>query len=514
VGNDKLVENAPPIGTKGWAGPADNVGRRALIARRQARWRPAWGVLGALVIAGSCVPIAANASATSPQWAPGTVSAPGTMRSAGAGCASGTVCVTVDPDTAVGNADFVAQGFLKGIDSSTPPALVSALAPRSWVVGGTGDDFRTARSNGASVTELLSDLWYDSQPAASRQTPWANFTTYTAWVRRTATAQLANGTTPDYWEIQNEPDGLYGTFRPATVAQALEQYRIATTTIRSVDPTAKFVGPGTISPLPSKLSVLDMPTFLNYVAANNLPLDAVSWHEVSHLGPGVVLSNIARVRFMLAAHPRLAHLPIFINEYQTDLNHLIPGWSVEWISLLESAGIAQAGRACWHDIDVAGKSIAECSEGGLDGLVQPGSGKPEDLYWLYLAYAQMGGVRLATSSSSPTVSAFATIDRSTGTLRVLVGRHVSCTPAVRISCTQPTAPAPAPIPITLRVLQPSGYSTAVVSVTRIPNVAGPMLPPGPEAVPQLQTIANLTVPLHGGAGIQDGDAYSVTLSLH
>jgi len=437
-----------------------------------------------------------------------------------AGACASTVCLTVNSADTRGPATLIAQGFLHG-DDTTSSERVANLHPTSWVVGIDPTGFASARANGATTTLVLSDLWYQDGPLNPVIPPWRDFSAYASWVQQTVAGLVKSGQAPDYWEVQNEPDGAYGDFPPASIAQSLEQFKIAVQNIRAADPSAKIVGPGVISPFAANGRGLDLQTFLRYVQANNLPLDAISWHEVGdvswHIGgdpqPNGMVSHVAAIRAFLAPYPRLEALPIFINEYSAAPNHLIPGWGVGWIAAAEASGVAEATRSCWHEDDSQGKMVADCYDGSLDGLFQPGSGDPQDLYWVDRFYAEMTGLRLASSSTDGTVSVFSTLDSSSNTLRVLVGRHVSCTAAVRTECDEPVSDTPGPVPTTLQIALPASYSSAVVTVTRIGNVVGPMYPTIITAA-TLMSGSTLNIPIGTTTGgLADGDAYSVTLRL-
>jgi len=439
-------------------------------------------------------------------WAPPTSPVQATATPS---CTAGSPCVTVDATRILGPVDLVAQGFLLGVAPSSDPATITALRPTSWRLAGDATNYAVARASGATVTEILSNQWPGTQG------PWDDWSGYAQWVRQTVTASISSGEVPDYWEIQNEPDSMIGNQPVETTAQALYQYQLASSVIRSVDPLAKIEGPSLLGYFDTPgQSTVDMATFLAFVNAHQLPLDALSWHEV--IGPAVerspaaVVSDVRRARALLSQYPAYAGVPIFINEYSPKDTHLIPGWAVGWMDSLEAAGVAEATVGCWHELDASARMISECAEGGLDGLLQPGSGQPQDLYWVHSAYAQMTGERVATSSTDPNISAYATYDAAAGTIQVLIGRHVSCTRAVRTECSQPASATPAPEPVTLRVKAPTGWTVLDASSQRIPNVPGPMASP-PSTDHGLFLAPQISIPLAGGR-FADGDAYALKLT--
>jgi len=123
----------------------------------------------------------------------------------------------------------------------------------------------------------------------------------------------------------------------------------------------------------------------------------------------------------------------------------------------------------------------------------------------------MTGDRVATTSTDPNVSAYATYDPTTGTIAVLVGRHASCTAAVRVDCTEPASATPPPEPVVVQIRTPRGWVAASVETSQIANTPGPQAPP--VAVPAgVLPASQLDIPLGGSTGFVDGDAYGITVS--
>ena len=411
------------------------------------------------------------------------------------------VCVTVDTARPLGPARLVAQGFIHGVDATTSSALLSVLHPQSWLFEQNEAAYGAARAQNATVTDILSDDWYRATYTPGRLSgvpPWADWKAYGQWVQAYVRSTLADHHV-DYWDIQNEPDGPIDGVQP-TVNQALLEFAVAAGAIRSVDPSARLMGPSLSAFNDRSGPTLDLSTFLAYVAAQHIRVDAISWHEVGARvsasenppDPQSVIIDVARMRALLAAHPAVGSPALVINEYASVGTHLIPGWAVGWISALEQAGVSAANRACWSRPPAIPN---ECFDGGLDGLLVPGSGRPAAVYWVHAAYAQMTGERLPTASPDATVSAFATERGST--VRILVGRHVSCSVTNQGSCA-PSAPVP-PAKVTLR----GSWRTVRVSVQRIPASAGAMASP---PVMTFVTTGPIVLP-----AVADGDAYLVTL---
>jgi hypothetical protein len=435
-------------------------------------------------------------------------------------CQGGQQCLEIHADQLLGPARAVAEGFTYGVGTTDNSTMIPALHPRSWLAQPGTSAFTEARSNGALITTVVSDAWFDSTYSAQQGTglaPWDHLATYSAWVRNYVATVVASGQAPYYWEIQNEPDGYFGKKLRATPAQALAEFKVGVAAIRSVLPAAKIVGPGISAFNDRPSSTLDLRTFLDFVAAQHIHLDAVSWHEVgaranpiySTPDPQSVVTDVARVRGLLAARPSIGHPSIVINEYGSAAEHAIPGQTVGWITALEQANVDQADRACWHSPNVYGQNYSECAQGSLDGLLLGGTGfLPEAVYSVHSAYAAMTGQRVATSSTDPFISAFATRDDSAGAVKVLVGSHATCTPAVRVDCHQ-QSPTPPPAAVVLQLDVPWTATPATLEIDRIPNQTGVLLAATPVSV-QLVTVGPgpIQVPIDGFA---DGEAYVVTL---
>jgi hypothetical protein len=369
------------------------------------------------------------------------------------------------------------------------------------------------------VISQISVAWYATtyNPATDRaQAPWADWGAYYRFVQQLVRTALTHNQPVGYWEVQSEPDGMYPKVGRPTVAQTLEQFRVASAAIESVDPNAKILGPSLSAYNERPGPTLDLSTFLDYVAARHLRLDAVSWHEVGARvspadnppDPESVVIDVARARRLIAARPGLGHPDIVISEYTSPENHLIPGWNVGWIEAIERAGVSSADRSCWHGPDLTGQWVAECNEGGLDGLFIPNSGLPQALYWVHRAYAGMTGNRVATSSSDGSVSAIATSGGPS--VDVLVGRHVTCTPEIRVDCPSTSPKTPAPVDVEVDVTLPWSGGQAFAEVQRIPNLPGVLPAPLPvayEAAPVAGGVAHVLL-----SGFVDGDAYQISLS--
>jgi hypothetical protein len=437
------------------------------------------------------------------------------------------ICVDVRADTPQAVERLSAQGFIHGVDGSDYSALVDSLHARSWLFSDGEAGYNAGLRQGATLTLLLSASWDQATYSSALQgptPPWNDWGAYARFIANTVRSVRARGVHVDYWEVENEPDGRYDRTDTAGISpmNALEEFDVAQAAVRSVDPTAKVVGPNlaAFNDQAQGTTSLDLTTFLNYVVAHHIRLDAISWHEVGRRAnpvdnprdPESIVIDVSKVRQMIAARPSLGHPAILINEYGSEWTRMVPGWNVAWIEAVERSGVNGANRACWHQDDVSGHYVSDCGHGGVDGLFLPGSGLPQAPYWVHRAYADMTGLRVATASNDGAVTGLAASDDGQRTLRVLVGRHQSCDPTVHNICGEPTSAVPAPADITLRVTLPPKWNatTATVTATRIPDVNGILLAPVPTIAQSISfgpRGGQLTLP-----GVIDGDAYSLTIS--
>jgi len=442
-------------------------------------------------------------------------------------CDSGNLCATIDSQSNQGAAELRAQGFLHGGIDASQQTTVAALHPSNWrlrVVSGDYGSYDRAVASGADVTLLLSDAWWSATYSASRGgalAPWSDWTQYRSWVHSYVSSILSTGRHPTFWDVQNEP-GHAGYLNALDTAswnsqRILDQFKIAYQEITALDPQAQVIGPSSASFYPTAASCLscvtqgvDLQTFLDYAVANNIKPAAVVWHEIeqslSDMGsmPVNMIDHIAQARRMLVAHG-LNSTEVFVNEYGAPWSHTIPGWSVGNITALEAANVDGANRSCWWTTAADGSTYSEC-EHGLDGLFNSTGDRLGD-YWVHSAYGGMNGTRLQTSTSESGLSVYSTRDDA-GVVKALVGRHEECSPLViTAGCTNGLVTQPAQ-PLTLSVTNATRSMRAVV--TRIPADGGPLAAPVPVSDTTVSPVGTtVVVPI---PGVNDGDAYSVTLT--
>jgi hypothetical protein len=471
----------------------------------------------------------------------------------------GAPCFVVDATVTRGAAVHRAQGFLHGIHDDSPnPTLVAALHPTAWrshISQEFWDDSK-GRYGGAS-TQLVTESYWESR--FRQWYPAEDWAAYEQFVRDQVTASNAQGWPVDYWDIFNEPGLSPATCRSGVCANALllEQVERTIDAGRSVDQDAAFVAPSTevfrptnpLGPLGVGRS-LDLTTLLDHLVANDVDLDALSWHEIwsgsneagAVASPRSIVAHVTAARQLIAARPQLGPMEIHINEWGTPQNRLVPGWNAGYITAIEDADVDRANRSCWgdnqpYDLDGDGTIEADNGQGQneqsvfydecfglhvgnqvrvLNGLFTL-QGQPQADYWVHRFYADMAGTRVATSADDDFASAFATRDDATETVRVMAGRHYSCTPAVNPHCVgspnvthhdvSRTTPPPAAGAMSVKWPYPSG--NVVVEVQRVPNVRGAVIAPTTVSTTTVAAVSGQSFEIALG-NVADGEAITVT----
>jgi hypothetical protein len=417
-----------------------------------------------------------------------------------------------------------AQGFVHGISNSAnghpgaspAAALLGALKPRWWRVQMNGDvaDDKFAQAQSTAVTAVVSDAWIHNQarPDGSVPTPWSNWEAYRGWVTRYVQGALFIGAHVDYWDIQNEPGDAHVFAlqdRPTvTAANLLQQYLVTYQAIKAADPQAHVIGPSLDAYRDrGQGSPLDLPTFLDFSVSHGLRFDALSWHENGDgTKPGDIVAHVAAARRLLQERPSLGQLPIFINEYGAQSTHLVPGWAVGYIAALEAANVDQANRSCWSLPNNGG---SECFGPTLDGLLTTDGAQPLGVYWVAVSYAGMAGRKLPVTTTSASLTGFATRQPATGAISLLLGRHVSCVAQTNPYCRQSPSATPglATALVTIKVGSQTPFKLTADQIPDLPapyptlaHLGGGVIKPAADGT--------ISFPLPGFA---DGEAYFITL---
>lgn len=288
-----------------------------------------------------------------------------------------------------------------GAQLDSPGGWVSGKYDRRW--NATRAQLLRTRALGGEFVLLAHDLWGADGYAISRF-PGDNgdWTDYDNFLTRLINDVRATGA-PVMWDLWNEPNITLFWNRPQ--AQYFELWRRTYQRVRAAFPTHLIVGP----------SLAGVPTtstgwwtqYLDFVKANNVVPDIISWHSL----PGDPVANVAAANSSLdsrgIAHPR----PYQINEYGAS-NEQNPGDGSWYIARLERAG-ADGLRANWASAGNLHNDL-----GNL--LVRNSAGKhlPKGEWWVYRFYASQTG-QIVSVTPSANYDAYATA--TTNAAKILVG---------------------------------------------------------------------------------------------
>ncbi|MFG1679344.1 ricin-type beta-trefoil lectin domain protein [Nonomuraea sp. NPDC049269] len=334
--------------------------------------------------------------------------------------------ITVDFSAGGGSPTYRAAGWIYGMteNASAPPDRfytdvkfrymraggAQLDSPGGWVSGkydrrwnSTRAQLLRTRSLGGEFILLVHDLWgADGYPISRFPGDNGDWTDYDNFLTRLINDVRATGATVQ-WDLWNEPNITLFWNRPQS--QYFELWRRAYQRIRAAFPTHLIVGPSCAC-VPSTTNPF-WNQYLDYVKANNVVPDIISWHSL----PGDPVANVAAADTTLNSrgipHPR----PYQINEYGAS-NEQNPGDGSWYIARLERAG-ADGLRANW-----AGGGNLHNDLGNLLVRNSAGEYQPKGEWWVYRFYgSQTGQIVSVTPSSS--YDAFAT--KAAGTVKILVG---------------------------------------------------------------------------------------------
>ncbi|NUT94036.1 MAG: beta-xylosidase [Saccharothrix sp.] len=288
-----------------------------------------------------------------------------------------------------------------GAQLDSPGGWVSGKYDRRW--NATRAQLLRTRALGGEFVLLPHDLWGADGYSISRfPGDNGNWTDYDAFLTRLFADVRATGA-PVQWDIWNEPNITIFWNRPQS--QYLELWRRTYQRIRTEFPNHLIVGPS-LAGVPST-SPGWWTQYLDFVRANNVVPDIISWHSL----PGDPVANVAAANSSLDSrgipHPR----PYQINEYGAS-NEQNPADGAWYIARLERAG-ADGLRANW----ASGGSLHN-DLGNL--LVRDSAGRhqPKGEWWVYKFYGSQTGL---TTSVTPSANYDAFATKDTGSAKVLVG---------------------------------------------------------------------------------------------
>jgi len=288
-----------------------------------------------------------------------------------------------------------------GAQLDSPGGWVSGLYQRRW--NATLAQARRTIALGGKFVILPHDLWgADGYPISRFPGDNGDWTDYDNFLTRLISDVRAAGITVE-WDIWNEPN--LSLFWNRSQAQYFELWRRTYQRLRAEFPSHLIVGP----------SCACVPTtsgawwgqYLDFVKANNVVPDIVSWHSL----PGDPVANVNAANTTLnsrgIAHPN----PYQINEYASS-SEQNPGDGSWYIARLERAG-ADGLRANWASAGNLHNDLANLLVRNSAGVHQP---KGE--WWAYRFYGSQTGL-ISSVTPSTAYDAFATKD--SGIAKILVG---------------------------------------------------------------------------------------------
>ena len=423
------------------------------------------------------------------------------------------------------------QGSLHGIAASTVDPVtmsyIDALEPKFWRTGKNyGYSFvndSLAPKHGTKLSFILHDPFLEYYGGADGIEPiitpgcdkatdpkcipsyadlkliWANYTDL--FMKSVVTNKLVI----EYIDILNEPDWIWDDI---TYEERYEIIRIAHDIIRAHSPSQKIVAPSA-----SDFNDQFVKGFIDYAAAHDMKVDAISWHEFHR--PEYVVGRAAKARAWIdaafAAKPSLKIDEIHINEWAGGRHHLIPGWTAGYLTFFEYVGINVSTRSCWYNTPT---EPGNCKF-GVGGLLTIDGKTPQHVYWVHHAYAKMSGDRLMPAGSVE-ASSLATVvmgsrNDSSSELRFIAGKY-SCGKN-GLWCKYNSSQAiDEKLPAADLRIDVTDYPFAArsveVEIERIPNeVPGPLLQPIKLPTIRMKVEGrDFSIPI---SGFQDGEVYSL-----
>jgi hypothetical protein len=312
------------------------------------------------------------------------------------------------------SASVLRHGYVHGFSDPTPGnpkaaalfAAAKALGAKTWRVSDP-DHLKFVAPLGVELTYVLMDGFANYDPDVK---PWSpDYSAWDGYVANAVKQNLAAGSPISAFDIWGEPP-----FSASNQAQILETYRRTYEIIRALDPKAKIVAPSVW-----EFNEAIVTAFLDMAVANGHVYDALCWHDFSE-SPRDLLAHAQRMRALISARPSLGQPELHVNEYSSELQHLVPAFNVAWLAVLEASGVNVANRACWDnaqdDLGVYGDCWA-----GIEGVYMRDGVTPQAAYHVLAPYGRLGTTRYSASSAHPRVAPLAGRDATSGKVRVFAG---------------------------------------------------------------------------------------------
>jgi len=352
--------------------------------------------------------------------------------------------VRVDLSEEVGLPTRRASGILYGLteDGASPPDVfltgigfrferaggAQLDSPGGWVAGryerrwasALAQYRRTVALDGEFII-LVHDLYGADGTAIDR---WpgdgGNFSDFERFLDRLIEDVGAAGLIPQ-WDLWNEPD--LDLFWARSSEQFRGAWRLAYRKVRARFPEATIVGPSTAGE-PSETDEW-WNAYLDFVAANDVVPDILSWHEIGGRAHGQdPVASRSAVERMLAA--RGLHVRGYqVNEY-AEASQQNPGQSAWFVARLERARV-DGLRANWGKGPELHDNLASLLAHSPDGYAPLGD------WFTYHSYAGQRGVVVA-SEPDGAFDVFATrLINNNRQARLLLGNHGGMTGPVAVN---------------------------------------------------------------------------------
>jgi hypothetical protein len=318
--------------------------------------------------------------------------------------------MTVDMAAYGGTPTYRASGFIYGTsqNGSTPSAsLQSQIKVKVMRAGGSQIGcpnggyvnggytarwnfikayYARARATGAAFSLLLSGMWGADGVCTVPRWPGdnGNWTEYTNFVNQLIADARANGMTGSdvRWDMWNEPNIF---FWGRNQSQYLEMIRRGTQLVRAALPGAVLEGPS-YAGVPSASNSW-WTTYLDYVKANNVVPNIISWHDL----PGDPATDAANLSGMLSSRG-ISISGTSVNEYGAFGDEQQPGPSAWYIARLERCN-CDGARANWGMVGQT-PSLYDTF-----GWLVTGN-QPMGQWWVYKRYADQTGQRTKITASA------------------------------------------------------------------------------------------------------------------
>jgi hypothetical protein len=320
--------------------------------------------------------------------------------------------MTIDMGLFGGAPTYRASGFIYGLSQdATRPAqsLLTQIKVRTMRAGGSQIGcpnggfvnggytarwnfvrayFAKARAIGARYSLLLSALWGSDGPCNVPRWPgdggnWTEYTTFLTQIINDARAAGMTGSDVR-WDMWNEPNIF---FWGRSQAQYLEMIRRGTLQVRAAFPGAVIEGPS-FAGVPSASNTW-FNTYLDFVDANNVVPDIISWHDL----PGDPAVDRANLNGMLASRG-ISIAGASVNEYGAFGAEQQPGPSAWYIARLER-GNCDGARANWGNVGQT-PSLYDT----MGWLVTANANQTMGQWWVYKRYADQTGLRTSITPGS------------------------------------------------------------------------------------------------------------------